>query len=617
MKKLLLKTFLVLVWGGVVSNFSASAQTTIGATDKIWGTAGSSTSAYTLKAGQQLTVDFTVDALRTSGATDFDGFIGILAKSDNNAWGANQYCFVRSCGDYAVGGNWNNGAIYNSASWGTGKVIDAGSNVSMNIKRDDNLVIVTTKITTSSSTTYTHRYIQDIGTTNDIYAFLAADYAQLTISNIVVDDQEPTDVYTNDFSTADGLSFAGITSSSLVEDDTFGHAFQNTASASARTNYLIMPDDLLAHSAETEALTIGFWVNAKNAGSGEAYNWAPLFTAYGAAPNPTNTWPMLACQYRGVLQVNCTGYSDFEDTQNANNVNALYHQANGQNWLADNDWHYYTVVFVDEVASVYFDGVLKNRWYNTKLADRTQRGLFSNGAELKYICLGGNQAWDWNDNDAGFRFAKFRLQNSVMTAEDIQTQMRIDKGELATVKIGATGYTTYASSLKLDLSDLPEGLTAYKASTVGESTVSFSPVEVAVPAETGLLFKGTPSKTYIVPVAASAEALTGNLLVGCVAETPLTTNANYYVMVNDEGVAKFQSLSTMGATIPAGKAYLNATGAGARMLTFNFDADATDIRGIDSVGAGDTGVIYDLQGRRVANPTKGVYIVNGKKVVIK
>jgi hypothetical protein len=28
-------------------------------------------------------------------------------------------------------------------------------------------------------------------------------------------------------------------------------------------------------------------------------------------------------------------------------------------------------------------------------------------------------------------------------------------------------------------------------------------------------------------------------------------------------------------------------------------------------------VIYDLQGRQVANPVKGIYVVNGKKVVIK
>ena len=39
--------------------------------------------------------------------------------------------------------------------------------------------------------------------------------------------------------------------------------------------------------------------------------------------------------------------------------------------------------------------------------------------------------------------------------------------------------------------------------------------------------------------------------------------------------------------------------------------------GVESVEAQQTTVIYDLAGRRVENPTKGIYIVNGVKVVIK
>ena len=66
-----------------------------------------------------------------------------------------------------------------------------------------------------------------------------------------------------------------------------------------------------------------------------------------------------------------------------------------------------------------------NEWNNDGTAN-TQKGLFENGSELKYICLGGNQAWDWNDLDAPFKFAKLLIKNSAMTAEEIAEQMKND-----------------------------------------------------------------------------------------------------------------------------------------------------------------------------------------------
>jgi hypothetical protein len=204
----------------------------------------------------------------------------------------------------------------------------------------------------------------------------------------------------------------------------FGDYYQNPVGGK-RQNYCLLPEDVLAHSAKTEALTIAVWVNADEAGASADYMWAPLFTAYGAAPaNGVNTWPMMACQYRGVLQVNCAGWTDYTDEQNVAGANKLYHGET--DWLADHKWHYYTAVFEGENAKVYFDGELKNEWDNTKVAERTQKGLFSNGADLKYICLGGNQAWEWNDNDPGFKFARLLIKNSSMSAGEIKAQMAAD-----------------------------------------------------------------------------------------------------------------------------------------------------------------------------------------------
>jgi hypothetical protein len=130
--------------------------------------------------------------------------------------------------------------------------------------------------------------------------------------------------------------------------------------------------------------------------------------------------------------------------------------------------------------------------------------------------------------------------------------------------------------------------------------------------------KGTAGATITIPVAATGSELSGNLLKGCTTETVVASNANKYVLVNNSGNAEFQNLSAHDATIPAGKAYLDATGAGARSLTIVFDDE--DVTGVNEVRSQKEDVRsewFDLQGRKVAQPAKGLYIVNGKKVVIK
>lgn len=220
----------------------------------------------------------------------------------------------------------------------------------------------------------------------------------------------------------------GQFASTEEEGAIFGDFFHNDGSA-VRTSYCLLPEDVLAHSAKTEELTIAVWVRAQEEAVSANYMWAPLFTAYAAEPvGGVNTMPMFAIEYRGVMQVNCAGWTDYVDGQNVAGVNTLYHGDSDP--LVDKKWHYYTAVLEGENAKFYVDGVLKNEWDNTKIAERTQKGLFSNGAELKYVCLGGNQAWNWNDNDAPFDFARLLIKNSKMSAGEIKAQMQADFGDV-------------------------------------------------------------------------------------------------------------------------------------------------------------------------------------------
>ncbi|MCR5240649.1 MAG: hypothetical protein K6E15_10900, partial [Prevotella sp.] len=245
---------------------------------------------------------------------------------------------------------------------------------------------------------------------------------------------EATWNYKQDFSSTDGLTIVG--GGSFVEDATFGHAYQNGGGA-IRSHYLLLPEDVLSHAKETQQMTIAFWVNAANAGALNDYTYAPFFTAYAKAPGAKNEAPMLALQSRGPVQINNSGWCDFTGANHADGKVNIYHQnaweatdASYQfvrNWLDDGKWHYYAITFKAKEVIQYMDGEVTNHWTLYPTMDgQNVTGLFDHGADLKYICLGGNQAWDWGDKDAKFMFARLLIQNNAMSADDIKAQMAAD-----------------------------------------------------------------------------------------------------------------------------------------------------------------------------------------------
>jgi len=122
---------------------------------------------------------------------------------------------------------------------------------------------------------------------------------------------------------------------------------------------------------------------------------------------------------------------------------------------------------------------------------------------------------------------------------------------------------------------------------------------------------------------ASGCAYTDNQLKGVDAETTLSSSdyasKKVYTLANESGLG-FYLYYTSGynKSIPANKAFLALdAAAGGRALLFSFEGEETgiaDVRGNMEEGRGE---YFDLQGRRVAQPTKGLYILNGKKLMVK
>ena len=243
----------------------------------------------------------------------------------------------------------------------------------------------------------------------------------------------PTAVYYNALKEAGtDLTIVGTDSSkgSFETDATFGSVFKNVSATTTRTCYLKLPENTLQHSATSKEMTIGFWVSNTTTDTGIYH---PLFSAYHAVPSElvstdnlynetTNTTcngsPMFILQSRGIAQVNCAGWCDFEAAQNDNGANAQ-----SISWLgAQSTWHYYTSVITETSLKIYADGTLLNSWtIDGTTNGQVASGLFANAGDtaLSYVCLGGNQAWSWGDTDAPYSFAKFAVWDSALTAAQI------------------------------------------------------------------------------------------------------------------------------------------------------------------------------------------------------
>ena len=122
----------------------------------------------------------------------------------------------------------------------------------------------------------------------------------------------------------------------------------------------------------------------------------------------------------------------------------------------------------------------------------------------------------------------------------------------------------------------------------------------------------------------SVSAPTNNLLHGSVNEstTEVGDGYLYYKLANDssKGIGFYWGATDGGAfTNGANKAYLAlpASSLNTKMRGFSLsDDNATAIKAIDNVTISNNKV-YDLTGREVKNPVKGIYIINGKKTIIK
>ena len=212
-----------------------------------------------------------------------------------------------------------------------------------------------------------------------------------------------------------------------------------------------------------------------------------------------------------------------------------------------------------------------------------------------------------------------RVWSKALTAEDAALLSKQAEDPAANTPITITSIG-YASACLPYTAVVPEGVTAYVAVSQDANTITlqeYATAGEAIPYATPVILKGAAGTYHLAAVASDASnvlaAPTANLLQGTLASKTVTEDYAY-VLAELKGAAKM-ALTAANLTIPANRAFILNSGSNTTSKSFVI-SDPTGIKNPTRF-ANEQQTYYDLNGRKVAQPTRGIYIQNGKKVFVK
>lgn len=273
----------------------------------------------------------------------------------------------------------------------------------------------------------------------------------------------------------------------------------------------------------------------------------------------------------------------------------------------------------------------ENGKYNLKHATGLYLQPVQNGPNAK-TALGANESnYELRNTETGV----FKLYNASAWPAQVETnasntnylngwdgnnaKWKIYEVNYVEVPMNTVGEQKVATTcLPFDASNV-EGAEVYTGKlNDAKNVLNMTKFEGGIPANQGVVLVGTADKATIT-IGATTATIDENDLLGTIANIAFTDDApraNYLVFGKNGETAGFYAPSASVASIPANKAYLNASALSAAAIALNFNGTAT---GVNTVVLGENGVnapVFDLSGRRVVAPVKGgVYIQNGKKFI--
>ena len=231
--------------------------------------------------------------------------------------------------------------------------------------------------------------------------------------------------------------------------------------------------------------------------------------------------------------------------------------------------------------------------------------VYVDGTSLTFGIFNPNRLGNDGNRGAWISYRDFTLTRYVEAAD-------------ITIKAGRQ-YTAFSYDKPLDFtgSELTAQIVTDENGTA--QTVTKVPANTGV--IVGLAAATAEAKTISVPVCAGeTDAVTGNMLVAVLEATTVQQTVDgytNYVFGKSGGKEQFFKVRATGMEVPANNAYLTIPEAQAKGIdVIGLNGDATGISTIENADM-QNGEVYNLQGQKVNRAQKGVYIVNGKKIVKK
>ena len=288
-------------------------------------------------------------------------------------------------------------------------------------------------------------------------------------------------------------------------------------------------------------------------------------------------------------------------------------------YLLDNTWtgKYFAIA---PASALNADGSVAD-W--SKVVRPNSKGNFLVELRKYYddVVIGGNNVWEKADDITQISIVYY------INVQDFALYPQSD------VTISDAGYATYSNKYDYFTGDakvsIVKNVEGNKA--VLEELESLDGVNKGISGGTGVILEKAFADMNVVTIYPYAKKdnneyvdVTGNMLIGSgnytyniTGEYPGGGNYTAYILAKkDKGVGFYLFDDRAGNDIPAHKAFLAVPGANAAPFFGFADAETTGINSLTPTLSEGEGVYYTLDGRRVEKPTKGLYIVKGKKVLV-
>lgn len=252
---------------------------------------------------------------------------------------------------------------------------------------------------------------------------------------------------------------------------------------------------------------------------------------------------------------------------------------------------------------------------------RAKRNDRTNEAPTDYYLMAGFTNNQFHASGATSVFYTADNQTSAFRLEAVSVPQQQNAFTTTALTVGnvSANIATYSSPFPVKL---PDDVDAYIAKQEGENNVVLQKITGALPANTGVILSSETAKKDCIPTVRTTEPLAtvnaeDNKLVATTGNA-VETNVNAYILSKNGNTAVFKKLKSDARTIAQYKAYLELNGTQSAQL-MNFAFAGSDLTGIQNVTetSAKSKTAYDLAGRKVGKLQKGIYIVNGKKVIVK